>query len=88
MPIKRAAYKALRSDKKKRLKNISVISRVKTLAKDLTDLLSSKDKGKIEKALRTFISQLDKAARKGIIRRRTASRKASRMSKRVSKSLK
>ena len=88
MPIKRAAYKALRSDKKKRLRNISALSRVKTLAKDLTNLLSSKDKGKIEKTLRTFISQLDKAAHKGIIRRRTASRKASRMSKKVSKALK
>lgn len=87
MPIKRAAYKAIRSDKKKRLKNISTVSLIKTLTKNVTGLLKSKDKSKIEKALRTLISTLDQAAQKGVLRKKTASRKVARISKQVSKSL-
>ncbi|MCK4463942.1 MAG: 30S ribosomal protein S20 [Candidatus Omnitrophica bacterium] len=88
MPIKRAAYKQIRADKKKAFKNISAISAIKTMTKKLNDLISSKNKDKLEPALRSFISLLDKAAQKGIIRRRTASRKIARMSKKVSRILK
>jgi len=85
MPIKRAAYKALRSDKKKRLKNISTLSRIKTLNKNVDNLLKSKDKEKQEKALKALISAFDKAAQKGIIHKKTASRKIARISRKVAK---
>ncbi len=88
MPIKRAAYKQIRADKKKALKNISVISVIKTTTKKLNNLISSKNKAKLEPGLRNFVSLLDKAAQKGIIRRRTASRKIARMSKKISRILK
>lgn len=88
MPIKRAAYKQIRADKKKTLKNISVISAIKTMTKKLNNLISSKNKDKLESGLRSFVSLLDKAAQKGIIRRRTASRKIAQMSKKISRALK
>ena len=44
MPIKRAAYKQIRSDKKKRFKNISTVSGLKTISKKLNRLISSKKK--------------------------------------------
>ena len=88
MPIKRAAYKQIRADKKKAFKNISAISTIKTMTKKLNNLISSKNKNKLGPCLRSFVSLLDKAAQKGIIRRRTASRKIARMSKKISQSLK
>ncbi len=88
MPIKRAAYKQIRADKKKALKNLSVISLIKTTTKKLNSLIASKNKDKLEPGLRSFVSLLDKAAQKGIIRRRTASRKIAQMSKKISRILK
>ena len=88
MPIKRAAYKALRSDKKKRARNLSAMSRIKTLAKNLTGFIQSKDKKETDKSLKALISALDKAAQKGIMHKKTASRKAARMSKRASQAFK
>ncbi|MFH1791773.1 MAG: 30S ribosomal protein S20 [Candidatus Omnitrophota bacterium] len=87
MPIKRAAYKAIRSDKKKHLRNVSAISGIRTLYKNVLQVIKTKDKSKIESALRTLISAMDKAAQKGIIHKKTASRKKSRISTRVFKSL-
>ena len=88
MPIKRAAYKQIRADKKKALKNLSAISAIKTMTKNLNNLISSKNKDKLGPGLRSFVSLLDKSAQKGIIRRRTASRKIAQMSKKISRILK
>ena len=88
MPIKRAAYKQIRADKKKRFKNVSAISAIKTMSKKLDKLISSKNKDKLEPSLRMFSSLLSKAAQKGIIPKRTASRKIARTSKKVSQVLK
>ena len=85
MPIKRAAYKQIRADKKKRFRNVSTISAVKNAAKYIDKLLSSKNKDKIKQALQDFSSLLGKAAQKGIIRKKTASRKLSRISKKISR---
>jgi len=87
MPIKRAAYKAMRSDKKKHAKNMSTISRVRTLKKNLLSVIPSKNKAEIEKASRAFISAVDKAGQKGIIHRKNASRTIARMSVQVHKAL-
>lgn len=88
MPIKRAAYKQIRSDKKKRFKNISTLTVIKTVTTKLNNLIASKNKDKISSALRDFSSIVNKAAQKGIIPKRTASRKIARMSNKVSKILK
>jgi small subunit ribosomal protein S20 len=88
MPIKRAAYKAIRSDRKKRLKNIATVSRIKTLTKKLNGLIASKNKDEIKKALQNFVSAMDKAAQKGIVHRKNASRKIARISSKVAQVLK
>ncbi|NQT21864.1 MAG: 30S ribosomal protein S20 [Candidatus Omnitrophica bacterium] len=88
MPIKRAAYKEIRADKKKRFKNISALTAIKNTTKKLNKLISSKNKGKIEQVLKDFSSLLGKAAKKGILPRKTASRKLSRISRKISKTLK
>jgi len=84
MPIKRAAYKQIRSGKKKRLRNISTLSAIKTSVKNIHSLISSKNKDKLKTALQSFYSLVDKAAQKGIIHKRTSSRKKSRIAKKIS----
>jgi len=88
MPIKRAAYKAIRADKKKHLRNISTKTTIKTLTKKVETNLKSKKKTDLEQSLKNLISALDKAAQKGIIHKKTASRTKSRMSKRVWQAIK
>jgi len=88
MPIKRAAYKAIRSDKKKQLRNKTTVSRIRTLTKNLYECLTAKNKSDIDKAAKSLISAFDKAAQKGIIHRKTASRRIARVSQKVHSALK
>ena len=83
LPIHNAAYKSLRSDAKKRGRNEAVIAELKTHAKKLESLISDKKKDEAKKFLKTFESKYMSAASKGVIHKNTASRKISRMFKRV-----
>ena len=88
MPQKRAAYKEIRKSKKRRLRNIRVTSEAKTLVTKFNSLLSEKKFDEAKKTLTGVSSKLDKAVGKGIMRRNTASRKISRLSKKLSQSKK
>jgi small subunit ribosomal protein S20 len=88
MPIKRAAYKQLRADKKKRFKNLSVISGIKTAVRRLNDAVSKGDEAKSRALLKEASSKLNKAVSKKVLRKNTASRKISRLSKKVSHAFK
>ena len=88
MPIKRAAHKAIRSDRKKREKNVRTVSNIRTLTKKVQRLLASKDEGSIRAAMRNLTSAMDKAVQKGIMHRNTASRAISRISVKIKKALK
>ncbi len=83
MPILHASYKDIKKSTKRALRNQSAQSKLKTEAKRFIELISSK---KIEEAkiqLNYLISQLDKAKSKGIIHKNTASRKISRLTKKL-----
>ena len=88
MPIKRAAYKQIRADRKKAFKNASGISAIKTAVKKVNKIISSKNKDKIKSALRDFSSVVSKVAQKGIIHKKKGSRIISRMSKKAASLLK
>ncbi len=83
MPIKRASFKDLRKSKRKHLRNIAIRSELHSHSKKVEGLIASKKADEAKAALRAFISKLDKAASKGIIHRNAASRKASRLTKRI-----
>ena len=83
MSRKRAASKAIRADKKRKLRNKSTISEIKTVLKDVKSVIDSKDKEKIASSLKKAISKIDKAKNKGILHRKTASRWISRLSKKA-----
>ncbi|NQT95396.1 MAG: 30S ribosomal protein S20 [Candidatus Omnitrophica bacterium] len=85
MPNKRSAKKSLRQDKKKQLSNQAVKSELKTLLKKLESLISTKKQDEAKKLLSSVMSKLDKAAKKGVIKKHNAARKKSRLSKRIVK---
>jgi len=85
MPQKRAACKELRKGKKRQPKNTSIISELKTLTKKFNLLLAEKKFDQAKESLKAASSGLDRAASKGVIRKNTASRKKSRLSKKLHK---
>ncbi|MFH0839908.1 MAG: 30S ribosomal protein S20 [Candidatus Omnitrophota bacterium] len=83
MPTRRAAYKALRSDVKKRERNTVFMSELKTRAKKLEHLIAEKKKDETKKYFDILTVKYMKAASKGIIHKKTASRKISRLAKKI-----
>ena len=85
MPIKRSAYKELRKTKLRHFKNVSTVTELKTLTKKFQKLTEAKKSDEAKKALNTLVSKIDSAASKGIIKRNTASRKISRLMKKLAR---
>lgn len=83
MPILHAAYKATKVTKKKTARNQSLKSHLKTEIKKFLDLILSKKTEEAKKQLVFVVSELDKASSKGIIHKKTASRKKSRLAKKL-----
>ena len=85
MPITNSAKKALRSSKKKRVFNLKRRNEMQSVVKDYKKLILSK-KGDEAKELVSKLQQvIDKAAKRGIIKKNTAARKKSRLMKKLSK---
>ena len=85
MPITKGAKKAVRSSERKWAKNIRRRRALKGALKQMDASETSKDKAAMEKDLSVAYKALDKAAKTGIIKKNTASRKKSRLAKRVAK---
>ena len=81
MPQKRAAFKEIRKSKKRHKRNVRITSELKTLTKKFNLLLTERKFDQAKEFLRGTSSKLDKAVTKGIIRKNTASRKISRLSR-------
>ena len=83
MPNTTSAKKALRQSESRRIRNFSVKRGVKKTIKEYVGLLES---GQLEEAgtkLSTVYKALDKAARRGVIKKNKASRLKSRLSSRL-----
>lgn len=83
MPIKRASFKDLRKSGKRHYKNISTKSELHSLTKKFEGLVSAKKTDEAKALLGTIISKIDKAASKGIVHKNAASRKTSRLMKKL-----
>lgn len=80
----KSALKRARQDEVRRMRNKSVKTRVKNIIKDVRETASNnQNKESSLKSLNTATSIIDKAAKKGVIHKRTAARKISRLSKLV-----
>lgn len=79
----KSAEKRARVSLRRRTINARTMSAVRTLEKRLRKAISSKNKEESAKVLVSFESTVTKAAQKGRVPARTASRKVSRLSKAV-----
>jgi len=78
-----SALKRARQSEKKRLRNVSIKSALKTQAKKVLQAVESKNIDEARKALSAAIPALQKAAGKRVIPKKTASRKISLLAKKV-----
>lgn len=85
MPRRRTSLKRKRQDKKRHLRNLKIKQQLKKTLKKFQTLLLAKNINEAKESLRRVFSQLDKAAKKRIIHPKTASRKKSRLAKRLGK---
>jgi small subunit ribosomal protein S20 len=80
----KSGIKRQRQNLKRRERNTAVKSDLKTQLKKFESVLESKDANAAQQALRETEAKLRKAASKGVMKKKTVSRKVSRLSKRVS----
>jgi small subunit ribosomal protein S20 len=80
-----SAEKRNRQRIKRTLRNRAISSSVRTLVKRVNAALAAKDKAAAKTALAHAVKALDKAASKGVLHAKAASRTVSRLSARVQK---
>jgi small subunit ribosomal protein S20 len=84
MPNTPSAEKRMRQEQKRRLHNRMVKSIVKTqITKARQAIDTGADAEAAEAAVRAAVSELDRAAKKGVIHRNNAARRKSRLMKRL-----
>lgn len=81
----KSAKKRILVERRNAERNKAIRSRVKTAIKKVDAAIAAGDKAAASTALTSAISEISKAASKGVYHRKTASRKISRMSIAVNK---
>ncbi len=81
----KSAVKRIKVTSRNEKRNKAVKSNIKTILKKAASLISAKGKD-AEKSVREAIKNIDKAVSKGILHKNTASRKKSRLMKKLNKS--
>jgi small subunit ribosomal protein S20 len=76
-----SAEKRHRQSEVRRLRNKSAKSAVKTAARNVSEAVGEKDAEAAQAALKDMVKKIDSAAHKGIIKKNTAARKKSRMTR-------
>lgn len=87
MARSKSTLKRIRENSAHRLRNRSIKSACKTALKRVNEALQNRDTEEANKQLALAMSNLHKAASKGAIHHRTASRKIARTAKKVSNQL-
>ncbi len=85
MPITKSAQKALRQNKRRRARNVKQSRSLKDEVKSLKKLVAKKDKKGANEILPKVYKALDKAVKTNLIKKNTASRLKSRLTKTVNK---
>lgn len=79
----KSAEKKEKQDEKRRIRNKGIKTRFKNIAKKVEEALSAENRESAQESLQEAISVIDRVASKGVIHKNTASRKKSRLTKRV-----
>jgi len=85
MPITKSAKKAIRQNIRRRARNLVYKSRIKDLIKEIRVLITEKKIEEAKKILPQVYKILDKAAKVGVIKKNSATRKKSRLAKLLNK---
>lgn len=83
MATHRSAEKRNRQNEKRRMRNTSIKTHVKTKIKAVLKSVKDKDIEGAKSALTSVIPVIDKASVKGVLHKNAASRKISRLTKKV-----
>ena len=83
MATHKSAEKRSRQNEKRRARNISVKSSVRTVIKSVVTAVEEKDKAGSVSALTAAVPAIRKATSKGVFHKKTTSRKISRLTKKV-----
>lgn len=83
MPITKGAEKALRQSERKRVFNIRRKNTMKDVVKEVEKAVTAGDASKAKELLPKAYKAIDKAAKRGVIKDNTASRKKSRLTAHV-----
>jgi small subunit ribosomal protein S20 len=85
MPNTKSAERRMRNSARKRLHNRSLKSRLHSLEKKYSSILTEGKKDEATKAYQEITAAFDKAAKNGIVHRATADRKKSRLALQLNK---
>lgn len=86
MPNTKSAKKRLRIEEKRRVRNHSIKSKVRTFVKKAREAINTApEQPETTEALRQAISQLDRAVTKGVLHKNNAARRKSRLVQRLRK---
>jgi small subunit ribosomal protein S20 len=87
MPVIKAAKKAMRADAKKAVFNLRRKRAMKSAEKEIQEFVLHKKTKEAIETLPKVYKAIDKATKRGVIKKNTASRKKSRLAKAVKKIL-
>lgn len=85
MAITKSAKKAIRQTKKRRTRNLSYLTKLRSLIKEAKSFVAQKKAKEAVDMLPKVYQALDKAAKVGVIKKNNASRKKSRITKLITK---
>lgn len=85
MPNIKSAEKRMRTSEKARRRNKAVRSAISSARRSFLELLAAKDKEKISLAFKQYCSVLDKAAKKGVIKKQKAVRRKRRAAAKIAR---
>lgn len=83
----RSVLKRIRQNQKRRLRNQAWKTRIKTSVKKVEEAILKNDRAVLQSVLSEAVKIINKASAKGVIHKNTASRKISRLMKKVNKFL-
>jgi small subunit ribosomal protein S20 len=83
MPITSSAKKALRASKKKKVFNLKRKSEMQSVIKEYKKLVLAKKTKEANELIPKLQKAIDKAEKRGLIKKNTASRKKSRLMKKI-----
>lgn len=85
MPNTKSAAKAMRQAIRRKARNINTKDKFKAAVKEVKTLISAGKKSEAMEAMKKAMSALDKAAKKKVIKKNSASRKKSRLALAIAK---